>query len=203
VNDRVGVLADATGGAIAGIGAVIATELAVTAAEEILVKAVSAAIGEIVTATFPAVHSQEFAELLDSQACIAHDAPIVNAFTGLWRGIVMMRDPSVMTTCLPWRAIRNPAFSSAPKMGFNTYDYVNGNIALRLLGSLKLFCRDGQLRWTFSGALKAFDDLTDYEKGKRGFLRETATAIGRHSNGKEFYIQIRGQKGISERGSIP
>ena len=39
--------------------------------------------------------------------------PMVNALTGLWRGIVMIRWPLLITTCLPWRTIRNPAFSSA------------------------------------------------------------------------------------------
>jgi len=39
--------------------------------------------------------------------------PIVIAFTGLWRGIVITRLPSVMTICLPWRAIRKPNFSNA------------------------------------------------------------------------------------------
>ena len=39
--------------------------------------------------------------------------PIVKALTGLWRGIVRMRASSVMTTCLPWRSTRKPAFSRA------------------------------------------------------------------------------------------
>jgi len=40
-------------------------------------------------------------------------APMVNALTGLWRGIVRMRWPSDMTTCLPSRTTLNPALSSA------------------------------------------------------------------------------------------
>ena len=39
--------------------------------------------------------------------------PMVKAFTGLWRGIVRMRRPSVITTCLSCRSIRNPTFSKA------------------------------------------------------------------------------------------
>jgi hypothetical protein len=38
--------------------------------------------------------------------------PIVYALTGLCRGIVTILWPSVITTCFPWRAIRNPTFSS-------------------------------------------------------------------------------------------
>jgi hypothetical protein len=38
---------------------------------------------------------------------------IVNALIGFALGIVMMRPPSVITMCLPWRAIRKPAFSNA------------------------------------------------------------------------------------------
>ena len=37
--------------------------------------------------------------------------PIVIALTGLCRGIVTIRIPSVITMCLPSRATRNPAFS--------------------------------------------------------------------------------------------
>ena len=37
--------------------------------------------------------------------------PIVNALTGLWRGMVSIRCPFVITMCLLWRAIQNPAFS--------------------------------------------------------------------------------------------
>jgi len=39
--------------------------------------------------------------------------PIVNALTGLARGIVRMRRPSDMTTCLPSRTTLKPAFSKA------------------------------------------------------------------------------------------
>src|SRR3989442_4618788 len=39
--------------------------------------------------------------------------PIVYAFTGLCRGIVRMRTPSVITMCFPCRTTPNPAFSSA------------------------------------------------------------------------------------------
>jgi len=41
--------------------------------------------------------------------------PIVMAFnfTGFWRGTVTIRVPSVITMCLPCRAIRRPCFSSA------------------------------------------------------------------------------------------
>jgi len=39
--------------------------------------------------------------------------PIVRALTGLCRGMVTIREPSVITMCLPWRAIRNPAFFRA------------------------------------------------------------------------------------------
>ena len=39
--------------------------------------------------------------------------PIVMALTGLWRGMVRIRDSFPITTCLPWRRIANPAFSSA------------------------------------------------------------------------------------------
>ena len=38
---------------------------------------------------------------------------MVNALTGLWRGIVRMRRPFDMTVCLPSRTILNPAFSRA------------------------------------------------------------------------------------------
>jgi len=39
--------------------------------------------------------------------------PIVIALIGLCRGIVMIRVPSVITICLPWRATQKPAFSKA------------------------------------------------------------------------------------------
>jgi hypothetical protein len=39
--------------------------------------------------------------------------PIVNALTGLCRGIVRIRIPSDITICFPWRRIRKPAFSNA------------------------------------------------------------------------------------------
>ena len=38
---------------------------------------------------------------------------MVMALTGLCRGIVTIRRPSVITMCLPWREMRNPAFSRA------------------------------------------------------------------------------------------
>jgi hypothetical protein len=57
--------------------------------------------------------SKELPELLHRQAGILSDTAMVNAFTGLWRGIVRMRRPSDMTTCLPSRTTLNPAFSRA------------------------------------------------------------------------------------------
>ena len=39
--------------------------------------------------------------------------PIVKAFTGFARGMVTNLTPSLITTCFPWRRIRNPAFSNA------------------------------------------------------------------------------------------
>jgi hypothetical protein len=39
--------------------------------------------------------------------------PIVKAWIGLCRGIVTWRVPSLITICLPWRMIVNPAFSRA------------------------------------------------------------------------------------------
>jgi hypothetical protein len=39
--------------------------------------------------------------------------PMVIAFTGLCRGIVMKRVPSLITMCLPWRRTLKPAFSNA------------------------------------------------------------------------------------------
>jgi hypothetical protein len=39
--------------------------------------------------------------------------PIVNALTGLWRGMVRMCRPSDITTCFPSRTTLKPAFSSA------------------------------------------------------------------------------------------
>jgi hypothetical protein len=38
--------------------------------------------------------------------------PMVMALTGLWRGMVRIRDPLPMTACLPWRRTANPAYSS-------------------------------------------------------------------------------------------
>lgn len=40
--------------------------------------------------------------------------PVVIALIGLWRGIVRIRTPSVITMCLPWRAMRKPAFFQDP-----------------------------------------------------------------------------------------
>lgn len=39
--------------------------------------------------------------------------PIVNALTGLWRGMVKSRSPLLMTMCLPCLTIRKPTFSRA------------------------------------------------------------------------------------------
>ena len=39
--------------------------------------------------------------------------PIVYALIGLWRGMVRMRKPSVITTCFPCRSTLKPAFSGA------------------------------------------------------------------------------------------
>ena len=36
--------------------------------------------------------------------------PMVNAFTGLWRGIVRIRPPLDITICFPWRTIWKPLF---------------------------------------------------------------------------------------------
>lgn len=56
---------------------------------------------------------QQFTKLLDGQTSIAGNPPMVNALTGLCRGMVTMRAPLLMTMCFPWRTIRKPAFSSA------------------------------------------------------------------------------------------
>ena len=62
--------------------------------------------------------SEQPPKLLDGESGSWTMPPMVKAFTGLWRGIVRMRWPSVMTVCLPCRAMRKrPSPAPAPRRG--------------------------------------------------------------------------------------
>ena len=73
-----------------------------------------------------------------------------------------------------------------------------GNITLRLQGTLMTKC---DCSWSFSGYLKSFDDIYDFNASThRYILGETLTAIGRNIPGKPYDIRIRGAKSISQEG---
>lgn len=88
------------------------------------------------------------------------------------------------------------------------------NYAFPLEGKQKLFLGEVSLKlegrlvvkaggdWTFEGTLKCFDDLYDFNPSNhRGLAGEILTWIGRHTPGKPYWIEIRGQKAVSESGN--
>lgn len=79
--------------------------------------------------------------------------------------------------------------------------YFLGNITLKLEGTL--ITRE-DCSWEFKGTLKAFDDLYDFNPSNhRGTFGEILTRLGARSPGTKYYIQIRGEKLISEKGISP
>jgi RHS repeat-associated protein len=73
-----------------------------------------------------------------------------------------------------------------------------GNITLRLQGTLTTKC---DCSWSFSGYLKSFDDIYDFNASThRSIIGETLTTIGRNIPGKPYDIRIRGAKSISQEG---
>jgi len=75
-----------------------------------------------------------------------------------------------------------------------------GDITLRLQGQLAIR-RGGTFE--FTGTLKSFDDLYDFNKANRGFFGELLTWFGRATPGIPYWIEIRGAKPISEVGRVP
>ncbi|MBI5623290.1 MAG: lipid II-degrading bacteriocin [Elusimicrobia bacterium] len=73
-----------------------------------------------------------------------------------------------------------------------------GGIRLRLKGMLTLR-RD--CTWSFQGSLSARNDVYDFNKGKRPFIAETLTTLGRSIPGEDFDIEFRGDKRISDAGT--
>lgn len=75
-----------------------------------------------------------------------------------------------------------------------------GNIQLRLQGELSV-SKDG---YTFSGTLKSFDDLYDFNPSDhRSAVGEALTRLGSRLPGRPYAIEIRGQKEINEAGALP
>jgi RHS repeat-associated protein len=75
-----------------------------------------------------------------------------------------------------------------------------GDITLRLQGSINIG-KEGDFK--FSGTLKAFDDIYDFNRGSRAFVAEALTWIGRETKGTNYWIEIRGSKPIIESGHVP
>jgi hypothetical protein len=71
------------------------------------------------------------------------------------------------------------------------------DVRLTLKGTLRLY-RD--CRWAFHGSLSARFDRYDFNPGNRDLLAETLTTIGRKIPGKNYDIEFRGEKPISESG---
>jgi hypothetical protein len=75
-----------------------------------------------------------------------------------------------------------------------------GDITLRLQGEMRL---DGNGKWSFKGTLRAYDDWYDFNASThRKIIGEILTMIGRNTPGKPFWIEIRGEKPISEEGKV-
>jgi RHS repeat-associated protein len=89
------------------------------------------------------------------------------------------------------------------KMGFDTKDLVDGNITLRLQGSLTTQCDQGVCAYSFKGTLGAYDDPYDFNAAHRSKLGEFLTGVGRHTPGKDYMIQIKGKKDVIESGTSP
>lgn len=98
---------------------------------------------------------------------------------------------------------RDATISIDGRRGWNakrlSQNWLIGGVILGLRGELKI---RKDCRWTFEGDLEAGDDRYDFNKGNRGFVAETLTAIGRNSPGKIYYTQIRGAKPIREEGKL-
>lgn len=76
-----------------------------------------------------------------------------------------------------------------------------GNITLKLNGVL--ITRD-DCSFEFKGILKAFDDIYDFNPSfHRNIFAEGLTRLGSLIPGTQYYIQIRGEKPISEKGISP
>ena len=75
-----------------------------------------------------------------------------------------------------------------------------GNVSLKLEGILEI---KTDCTWTFAGTLKCFDDLYDFNASThRSAIGEWLTSIGRETKGKPFYVEIRGEKAITESGTL-
>lgn len=75
-----------------------------------------------------------------------------------------------------------------------------GNVSLKLEGTLEI---KTDCTWTFAGTLKCFDDLYDFNASThRSAIGEWLTSIGRETKGKPFYVEIRGEKAITESGTL-
>ena len=130
--------------------------------------------------------------------------PLYQPFGEIDTSSVRARDfpqvKSILESCragshrIVWRNSRdNLAFSTKGKLAF-----VLGDISLKLEGVLDV--KEGG-DWTFSGTLKSFDDLYDFNRANRGLVGEGLTAGGRSVNGKNFWIEIRGAKQMSDSGN--
>jgi len=53
---------------------------------------------------------QQRLKRVDGQAGVAYDTAHGEGVHGIVAGVVKIRTPSVMTMCLPWRAIRKTSF---------------------------------------------------------------------------------------------
>ena len=73
-----------------------------------------------------------------------------------------------------------------------------GEVSLKLEGRLEVKAGGD---WTFNGTMKCFDDMYDFNgSNHRGLAGEILTMIGRWLSRKPFWIEIRGQKSVSESG---
>ena len=74
-----------------------------------------------------------------------------------------------------------------------------GDVSLKLEGRLVIKAGGD---WTFTGTMKCFDDLYDFNRSThRSLAGEILTALGRNTDGKVFWIEIRGAKNVSESGN--
>jgi len=91
-------------------------------------------------------------------------------------------------------------FDSLPFLTSGDQALFLGNISLKLEGTIVI--RKGG-DWEFSGQLKSFDDLYDFNASThRGAIGEALTWLGREQiSGKPYYIEIRGAKQASATGN--
>ncbi|MGN0855300.1 MAG: lipid II-degrading bacteriocin [Kiritimatiellia bacterium] len=106
-----------------------------------------------------------------------------------------LKDCKVGKTRIKWRNKKdNYVFTTEGKQKLFL-----GDVSLKLEGQIEV--KPGG-DWKFNGTLKCFDDFYDFNKSThRGLAGEILTWFGRQTDGKNYWIEIRGQKLVSESGN--